>query len=223
MQSTTKLNTTYFIPGLGFNEEVIAPLLDLSLDITTVNWIEPLAKETIQSYAKRMSESIDTSTGTITLIGYSFGGIIAQEISQIIDVDQIILISTCKSRAENSLALKALSPLKFNKVIKKNIILKTFPLWASSYGYETPKEMEIFRSMIKKNTDTYLDWAVKSVSTWERKFEINVPLIHIHGDKDRTFPIKNIHNVTHIVKGGDHFMIYKKAKEIALLFKKYIK
>ena len=223
MQSTTKLNTTYFIPGLGFNEEVIAPLLDLGLDIKTVNWIEPLAKETIQSYAKKMSESIDTGTGTITLIGYSFGGIIAQEISQIIDVDQIILISTCKSRAENSLALKALSPLKFNKVIKKNIILKTFPLWASSYGYETPEEMEIFRSMIKKNTDTYLDWAVKSVSTWERNFEFNVPIIHIHGDKDRTFPIKNINDVKHIVKGGDHFMIYKKAKEIALLLKKYMK
>ena len=223
MQSTTKLNTTYFIPGLGFNEEVIAPLLDLGLDIKTVNWIEPLVKETIQSYAKRMSESIDTGTGTITLIGYSFGGIIAQEISQIIDVDQIILISTCKSRAENSLALKALSPLKFNKVIKKNIILKTFPLWASSYGYETPEEMEIFRSMIKKNTDTYLDWAVKSVSTWERNFEFNVPIIHIHGDKDRTFPIKNINDVKHIVKGGDHFMIYKKAKEIALLLKKYMK
>lgn len=223
MQSTTKLNTTYFIPGLGFNEEVIAPLLDLGLDIKTVNWIEPLAKETIQSYAKKMSESIDTGTGTITLIGYSFGGIIAQEISQIIDVDQIILISTCKSRLENSLALKALSPLKFNKVIKKNIILKTFPLWASSYGYETPEEMEIFRSMIKKNTDTYLDWAVKSVSTWERNFEFNVPIIHIHGDKDRTFPIKNINDVKHIVKGGDHFMIYKKAKEIALLLKKYMK
>ena len=223
MQSTTKLNTTYFIPGLGFNEEVIAPILDLGLDLQTVNWIEPLAKETIQSYAKRISKNIDTNSGPITLIGYSFGGIMAQEISQIIDVDLIILISTCKSRAENSLALKSLSPLKFNKVIRKNIILKTFPLWASGYGYETPEEMEIFRSMIKKNTDTYLDWAIKSVSTWDRKFEINTPIIHIHGDKDRTFPIKNINNVSHVVKGGGHFMIYKKAKEITLLLKKYIK
>ena len=216
------MNTTYFIPGLGFNEEVITPIVDQGLDIQTINWIEPIPLESIQSYAYRMSENIDSSLGPVTLIGHSFGGMIAQEISQLIDIDQIILISTCKSRAENSLALKSLSPLKINKFIKKDLILRTFPLWSRNYGYETEQEMEVFKSMIEKNTDTYLNWALKSVSTWEREFEIATPIIHIHGDKDRTFPIKNIHDVTHVIEGGNHFMIYKKAEEIAELLKKYI-
>ena len=35
MRSTTKLNTTYFISALGFNEKEIAPLLDLVLNLQT--------------------------------------------------------------------------------------------------------------------------------------------------------------------------------------------
>lgn len=215
------MKKAYFIPGLGFNEEVITPLLQEGLDIETINWIEPLNKESIAGYAARMAEKIKTDEPVI-LIGHSFGGIITQEISQIIDLEQIILISTCKSREENSLGLKSLSPLKLNKVIKKTLILKTFPIWSKNYGYETEEEMQLFKSMIKKNTDTYLDWALKSISLWKRNFEIEVPIIHIHGDKDRTFPIKNIKNVTHTVKGGNHFMIFKKSKEIAEILKTYL-
>ncbi len=212
------MGKAYFIPGLGFNEEVIAPILAEGLDIQTINWIEPQTKESIANYAARMARVIDTNE-PITLIGHSFGGIIAQEISQVIKLQKIILISTCKSREENSLGLKSLSPLKLNKIIKKSLILKTFPLWSRNYGYETREEMEVFKSMIQKNTNTYLDWALKSISLWKRNFEISIPIIHIHGDEDRTFPIKNIKNVTHIIKGGNHFMIFKRAKEISELLK----
>lgn len=215
------LKKAYFIPGLGFNQDVIESILAQGLDIETINWIEPLINESIISYAFRMSDLIDNNQ-PITLIGHSFGGIIAQEISQIMDLDQIILISTCKSRAENSLSLKSLSPLKINKIIKKDLILKTFPLWSRNYGYETEDEMDLFKSMIKKCTDTYLSWALKSISIWQRNYDIDIPIIHIHGNKDRTFPIKNIKNVTHIIEGGNHFMIYKKAKEIAEILKTYL-
>lgn len=215
------MNKVYFIPGLGFNEEIISPIINYGLEIETINWIEPKNKESIQSYAKRMSENIDTSL-PIVLIGHSFGGIIVQEISQIIQLECIILISTCKSREENSLMLKSLSPLKLNKIIKKTLILKTFPLWSKNYGYETQEEKEIFKSMIQKNTNTYLEWALKSISLWKRNFEIEIPIIHIHGDKDRTFPIKNIKNVTHVIQGGNHFMLFKKAKEIAEILKLYL-
>lgn len=216
------MNTTYFIPGLGFNEEVIAPIVSYGLDIKTINWIEPKKNETVPEYAKRMSISIKRTQRPIILIGHSFGGIIAQEISRIMSIDQIILISTCKSRSENSLILKSISPLQINRIIKKDFILRTFPLWSKNYGYETLDEINLFKSMIKNNTDTYLNWAVKSISNWEREFKNNTPIIHIHGDKDRTFPIKNIKDITHIVRGGNHFMIYKKAKEIAEILEKYL-
>lgn len=48
------------------------------------------------------------------------------------------------------------------------------------------------------------------------------PIIHIHGDRDKTFPIRNIKNVTHVINGGNHFMIYRNATEIANIFKSYI-
>ncbi len=51
---------------------------------------------------------------------------------------------------------------------------------------------------------------------------IRQPTLIIHGDKDKTFPIRNIKNVTHLVKNGNHFMIYKKAKEISSILKSYL-
>lgn len=204
----------YFIPGLGLDERVISNVIKEGLDIETLNWITPLPSESVKSYALRLSESIDT-TKEVILIGHSFGGIMAQEISQIMALKKIFLISTVKSREENTLMLKALAPLKIYKLITKQIIKKSFPFWGKSYGYTVKEEGELFLNMIGDRSNQYLLWAIEAVSKWHRDFEVNVPVIHIHGDQDKTFPIRNIKDVRHVIQGGTHFMVYNRAKEIA--------
>ena len=46
--------------------------------------------------------------------------------------------------------------------------------------------------------------------SWNQE-ETSSDIIHIHGDKDPVFPIKNISNCI-IVKGGTHIMIINKYK-----------
>lgn len=215
------METIYFIPGLAFDETVAEPLVDEGLSINTINWIEPIPDESIQSYAVRMANLLPKDT-EITLMGHSFGGVLVQEISRLIKVKQLILISTCKSKAESSLTLKLLAPLRLNTVITKDLILKSFPLWANSYGYALEDEKQVFINMIERNTDTYLSWALRTISQWESDYTIEVPMIHIHGNKDRTFPISNIKNVDYVIDGGNHFMVYSKAREIAAILKKYL-
>lgn len=218
-QSTAKV---YFIPGLGFDERVISRVTAQGIAIETISWITPLTDESVRSYARRMSEAIDTDHSHITLIGHSFGGIMALEISQIIDVDQIILISTSKSRGEITLFMKSLAPLKMYKLITRDRILMTFPLWAKAYGYLSEEDKALFTNMIADNTDEYLHWAIRAISSWHRTYEITAPVIHIHGDKDKTFPIHKINDVTHIIPEGNHFMIYNRAEEIAAIIKVYL-
>ena len=56
----------------------------------------------------------------------------------------------------------------------------------------------------------YLDWAIEKIISWDRT-EVVQNVIHIHGDADEVFPIKNIENCI-VVKGGTHIMILSKFK-----------
>ena len=58
----------------------------------------------------------------------------------------------------------------------------------------------------------YLPWAIKNVLHWKQEGE-NSNVIHIHGDNDGVFPIKNIQNSI-VISGGTHVMILNKAKKI---------
>jgi type III secretory pathway component EscU len=55
-----------------------------------------------------------------------------------------------------------------------------------------------------------LNWAVEQVILWDRTV-VDENVIHIHGDLDDVFPIKNIKNCV-VVKGGTHIMILNKYK-----------
>lgn len=56
----------------------------------------------------------------------------------------------------------------------------------------------------------YLDWAIEQMIMWERT-EVDAKVVHIHGDMDEVFPIKNIKNCI-AIKGGTHIMILSKFK-----------
>ena len=86
----------YFISGLGADERVFQ-FLDLSkIEHQFIQWNEPQKKESLSSYCKKLTEQIDLKQ-EIILIGISFGGIIAQEISKIIECKKVIIISSVKT------------------------------------------------------------------------------------------------------------------------------
>jgi hypothetical protein len=58
--------------------------------------------------------------------------------------------------------------------------------------------------MLKSKDKIYMKRAVDMIINWQRE-TYNPNIIHIHGDKDNTIPIKNV-NVTLIVEEGSHMM-----------------
>jgi hypothetical protein len=51
----------------------------------------------------------------------------------------------------------------------------------------------------------YLNWAVEQVVLWDRTV-IDETVIHIHGDMDDVFRLKNIKDCI-VVKGGTHMIL----------------
>ncbi len=79
-----------------------------------------------------------------------------------------------------------------------------------AFGSTIKKRLELYKKYLSVNDSTYLSWALKQMVCWSQEaYPLN--MVHIHGNKDVVFPIKNITNCR-IIKGGTHIMIITKYK-----------
>ncbi len=200
----------YFMPGLAASAEIFEriQLPEDSFETVLLEWEIPLDNETLPQYAKRM-------TGKIThpnpvLIGVSFGGILVQEMAKHIKVRKTIIISSVKTNLEFPLRMKVAKTTKAYKLIPTNLISNIESLSKFSFGEKINQRLKLYEKFLCVRDKRYLDWAVEQVILWERTIA-DEKVIHIHGDEDDVFPIKNIQNCI-VIKGGTHVMILTKYK-----------
>jgi len=204
----------YFLAGLGFDERIFYNLKIESENINYLKWLEPNSNETLEEYSKRMLTQIIFSKKPIILIGHSFGGIVVQEISKFVDVKKIILISSVKSKNEFPISLRLLKYIPLYKIITTNTIIKSFPIWAKTFGYNSEKGRKLFIEMISGCSDNYFKWAMNKIVHWSEDNSSLTNLVHIHGSRDKTFPISLIKSPV-VVKDGSHFMVNSKSEIIS--------
>ena len=193
--------TYYCIPGLGADERVFQNL-DLP-NKSVIKWITPNPNESLTSYCNRLLTQIDTS-GKFTLLGVSFGGIIACELNRLLPVkpEKVILISSFVDKIELPLLFRAIGNLGLHKLVPHQLMKP--PMWLAYklFGVTESADKRLLKSIID-DTDTYfLKWAIGQVLNNEA---IHAPgnLIRIHGREDKVIPIpKNCK----LVDGG-HFAI----------------
>jgi pimeloyl-ACP methyl ester carboxylesterase len=209
----------YFISGLGADERAFQ-YLDLSFcEAIFIDWLIPLKNEELRNYAKRLIEQIDTEN-SVVLVGMSFGGMVAQEISLMIPVSKIVLISSVKNRKEMGFLLNLIAKTKLYKLFP-HAIIKLFGKKLGDYFFtiQSANESKLLHQILEDTNDDYLEWAIEKIMSWKPE-KVNTPIFHIHGDKDRLFPAKNIENAS-IIKNTGHFMVVNKANEVSLFLKKH--
>jgi pimeloyl-ACP methyl ester carboxylesterase len=212
--------TLYFLAGLGFDYRIFDNLILQKGQFNNLNWLEPDTNESLENYVKRMANQIVEDSNPIILIGHSFGGIIVQEISKLLNVEKVIIISSIKSKDEIPTHLKFLKLFPIYKIFNQKLILTTFPIWARAFGYNSEKGRVLFIKMINNCTDNYLKWSMDKIVNWNGNGNSN-NLIHIHGTRDKTFPINRIKNPI-IILDGSHFMVFSKAEKVSDALNKVI-
>jgi pimeloyl-ACP methyl ester carboxylesterase len=90
------MQEVYFISGLGANEHAFMNLQLPGIKPIYLKWFQPLQNDTMETYAKRMSELITTKDPII--VGLSLGGMIAVEIAKIIPVKKSFLFRAQKHK-----------------------------------------------------------------------------------------------------------------------------
>lgn len=222
MESGSLSKTTiYFIPGMAAGPEIFfnIRLPENQFEVKILEWLIPLKDETLNEYAKRMAARV-TDRNPI-LIGVSFGGIVAQEMNEFLNLRKLIIISSVKKRQELPKRMKIGGALGLYKIIPTSLVLSREDLTKFSIGPKSKKRLRMYQKYLHVRDPYYLDWSIKQIVTWERK-EVTPGLIHIQGNKDKVFPFKYIDDAI-VIKGGTHVMIINRGREISRLLLKLFK
>ena len=208
----------YLLSGLGADGTVFQYLDFEGVEVEYMEWLSPLSKETLPAYAKRMTQKITTPHPI--LVGLSFGGMVAMEIAKQIPVKKVVLISSAKERKELPWFYRFSAKLKLQKILPYTLIKRTngFTYWL--FGATSAHEKALLKEIFRKTPTTFLKWAINTILTWKNT-EIPTHILHIHGDKDRILPYRNVKN-THCIIGGGHSMIINRAHEITPIINKFL-
>jgi pimeloyl-ACP methyl ester carboxylesterase len=201
----------YFISGLGADHRVFENLRLEKASIHYMQWLQPLANETIQAYAQRMAAQILHPNPV--LVGVSFGGIMAREISKFTPVRQIILISSVKTDADIPRIYKWAGKLKLINIVKLEFLRKGASMLHWFMGVKEPAEKKLVADFEKKTSTKYLHWSLYQVTHWRNK-ETHPNTVLIHGNKDRIFPIQKS-KTDFVIENCGHFMVWNRADEIS--------
>lgn len=203
----------YLLAGLGFDERIFYNLNIINTDVNYLKWLEPETDESFKNYVKRIASQIKKIDQPLILLGHSFGGIVVQEIAKDIKCTKVIIISSVKSIEEMPATFKFLKIIPLYKYFNRKVILGTFPIWARAFGYNSKKGRRLFNQMISECSDNYLRWSMHQIVNYNGKNNL-LNLVHIHGSRDKTFPIKLVKNPIKI-EDGSHFMVFSRADEVS--------
>jgi pimeloyl-ACP methyl ester carboxylesterase len=202
--------SVYFMPGLAASSAIFEKirLPEAIFETVLLEWDIPFDHETLPHYAKRMA--LKVTHPNPVLVGVSFGGILVQEMAQFIAVRKVIIISSVKTNLEFPKRMRVAKATKAYKLIPTNLLANIESLSTFSFGIKINQRLKLYEKFLRVRDKRYLDWAVEQVVFWDRT-AADSSVIHIHGDEDDVFPIKNIQNCI-VVKGGTHIMILSKHK-----------
>lgn len=204
----------YFVSGLGADARVFQFLKFEGYQPKHIYWIPPEPQESIEQYAKRLTQQIQSDRPI--LVGLSFGGMMAIEIAKWLPTEKIILISSAKNRLEIPGYIQLLKLLPLHKWVSIQLLNWAglgFMNWF--FGVTTQAESQLLKAILLETDSTFLRWAIDRVLDWQN-IVIPANLHHIHGTDDRVLPLRYAKADT-IVEGGGHFMIVSKAAQISQL------
>lgn len=167
----------------------------------------------------KLLKNIDTST-SYTFIGVSLGGMLISELLDVYKPQKAILISSAKCRSELPFRYRFQKHVPLNKIIPKRLIKLGAKILQPLVEPDRNKNKSTFKSMLTDKNPKYLKRTVNLIINWDKK-EAHSSIIHIHGDEDKTIPLRNVKNAQ-ILKKGSHMMTLTRGAELNEIIKEIL-
>ena len=210
----------YVISGLGADFKVLEKItFPEKLEVIFLDWIMPENKEDFHHYVKRMADRIDGKE-PFALLGYSFGGIIVQEIDKIKPAEKVVILGSIKSDKEKSRFIKFGEVSRLTKYLPQRMFnVKSAAIYSLARNIVDPKNPKLMQYFTVRDP-YFLKWSIEKVSAW--KFEENPKVIQILGSKDIVFPVK-YSKPDYVVANGTHLFPATKPKQVSKILNEIFK
>jgi pimeloyl-ACP methyl ester carboxylesterase len=210
----------YFISGLGADKRVFQRLtIPEPFIIHHVDWVPVDPEETLSQYCFKLIDQINLSE-PFTLIGLSFGGIVAIELSRKIKPVQTVLISSISRPEEVGKTYTVLGKLKLQKIIPVRYFLKPSRILFRLFGAHTSEEKTLLKNILLDTDPVFFQWALNRMFSWENEWKPG-SLVHIHGTCDKILPYnENMQAIK--IEGGEHLMVFSRANEVSEILLKHL-
>lgn len=190
----------YIVSGLGTDQKVFEKLKfpQKFSEIVYLDWLTPQTEEPLSAYALRMSQGI-LSTEPFCLLGYSFGGVVVQEIHKIKPAQKVVILGSIKSHEEYSMWFKIAAKSKiFGKLSEKYFQENHLKSLVGVKKFFPPRMWEYF----KVTSPAYIKWGIVQMLQWKSKE--NPEIIQVLGENDLLFPPGNSHP-NYVIPKASHF------------------
>jgi pimeloyl-ACP methyl ester carboxylesterase len=204
----------YFISGLGADRRAFERIqLPPQYYVHYLDWIEPAKNESLNDYALRLGQSIDTST-PFAIVGLSMGGMVAAVLSKKLHPQKTVLISSIGCTKEFPLLLKFAAKTGAHKILPGFIFRPRSLFFVQRVlGTKLKGQKALLWSFISQSNPAFIRWAINAIINWENR-ERPANIYHIHGSSDKMFPLKYTRPDI-VIKNGSHFMVWTKAGEVS--------
>jgi pimeloyl-ACP methyl ester carboxylesterase len=205
------MTTLYCISGIGADERVFHRLNIPGVVLQHIKWIPPEKNDTISSYATKLLPQIKEPNPL--LLGVSFGGMVAVEMSKLIPTRNIILVSSSKTLYEIPFYYRWYGRMGLYRLLSPQVLKLHNRLSNVVFSIKSKEEKLLLKTIMKDTDPAFLKWAVKAICTWRNEVAPN-NTVHIHGTADKMLPARYVQPTQWIEKAG-HFMIHSQAAEIS--------
>lgn len=212
--ATTTDRDIYFLSGLGADWRVFQRLRLEGYCPRHIRWERPRRGEAIEQYARRLLDQVPSEQPI--LVGLSFGGLMAVEMAKLCNPTQVIVISSATTADQIPPYFRLFRWLPLQLVVPfKQLLWAVYWLLNWLFGLRDPEDRSLFKQVLIDTDPCFLKWAMNRVVGW-RNQAVPKNLVHIHGGRDRVFPLG--HRRAHVVlPDGGHLMVLNHAEELSRL------
>jgi pimeloyl-ACP methyl ester carboxylesterase len=211
--------TVYLFSGLGADSSIFMNLKLPGYHKVYITWIPALPNESLTQYAGRIKSQITVENPYI--IGLSFGGIMAVEVSKQIRVKKMVLISSVRTKEELNKFQFFFMKLGLYRIIPGSLIRRTNFLTYRYFGARSENDKKALTKLLQDTNVAFFRWALKGIAYWHNK-ELPERTIQIHGTADRVIASRLVHP-DYRIKGGGHLMVFNKADTINKIIMNYFR
>jgi pimeloyl-ACP methyl ester carboxylesterase len=210
-----------FFPGLGADARLLDAQRAINAEIEVPAWIEPLPRESLAEYSRRLAATIDTST-PFYVGGISFGGMIAQEVARHTSPQGLILISTCRrGRDLRRLRHAMLLPAYVTPPVIVSMSKWTMTFMRHAFGVVTAEQARLMNDMLYATGSSFVLWCLRAIHSWQGADGLHMPILQIHGRKDRIIPLRGV-KPDHVIDGAGHIVNMTHPEEVNQVISRWI-